>query len=56
MTRERWRRVIDIADDALKRPDAAERRRFLAEACCGDRALRREVEDLRQRTAREYRL
>ncbi len=46
MTRERWRRVIDIADDALKRPDAAERRRFLAAACRGDRALRREVEDL----------
>ena len=48
MSEERWGRVIEVADEALKRPGTADRRRFLREACRGDRTLRREVEKLLQ--------
>src|SRR5215204_2161432 len=45
MTPERWRRVEELFHAALGR-DGAERAAFLAEACAGDEALRREVERL----------
>src|SRR5215204_1678997 len=45
MTPERWRRVDELFHAALER-DGAERADFLAEACAGDDALRREVERL----------
>ena len=45
MSSERWRLVERLYHDALERP-AAERPAFLAEACAGDEALRREVESL----------
>jgi eukaryotic-like serine/threonine-protein kinase len=45
MTPERWRRVEQLYHAALTR-DADHRAAFLAEACAGDEALRREVESL----------
>ncbi|MCA1620534.1 MAG: serine/threonine-protein kinase [Acidobacteria bacterium] len=45
MTPERWRRVEELFHSALGR-DGAERAAYLAEACAGDEALRREVERL----------
>jgi serine/threonine-protein kinase len=45
MTPERWHRIEDLFHQALKR-DADARRAFLAEACAGDDALRREVDSL----------
>ena len=42
---ERWRRIEQLCHDALERP-AGERERFLAVACEGDEALRREVDAL----------
>ncbi len=46
MTQQRWARVTEIVDGASKRPGRRQRARYLAQACRGDRALRREVEDL----------
>ncbi|MCP4659028.1 MAG: hypothetical protein GY856_26755 [bacterium] len=43
---ERWSRVTEIVDGALRRPDPKERSRYLRETCAGDGDLRREVEDL----------
>jgi serine/threonine protein kinase/Tol biopolymer transport system component len=43
--RERWNRIEEICDGAMKRPPA-ERSAYLADACRGDDALRREVEAL----------
>ncbi|HKC24164.1 MAG TPA: serine/threonine-protein kinase, partial [Thermoanaerobaculia bacterium] len=45
MTPERWRRVEEVFHGAVER-DAASRERFLAEACAGDEALKRDVEAL----------
>jgi serine/threonine protein kinase len=45
MTPERWQRIEHLYHAALER-DANERAAFLAEACTGDNALRREVESL----------
>jgi Tol biopolymer transport system component len=45
MTSDRWRQVEELCHAALARPDA-ERAPFLAVACAGDDALRREVESL----------
>jgi serine/threonine protein kinase len=45
MNPERWQRVEHLFHIALAR-DADERASFLAEACAGDEALRREVESL----------
>jgi hypothetical protein len=42
---ERWERIKALAESAFERqPD--QRSAYLAEACCGDKALRAEVEDL----------
>jgi len=46
MTQQRWARVTELVDGASKRPGRWQRARYLAQACRGDRALRREVEDL----------
>jgi len=45
MSAERWKRVKQITSGALERPDA-DRPSWLAGACAGDEALRREVESL----------
>ena len=45
MTPDRWRQVEDLCHAALARA-AEERAAFLAKACAGDDALRREVESL----------
>ena len=45
MTPERWRHVEEILHAALSRREN-ERMAFLADACAGDEALRREVESL----------
>jgi serine/threonine protein kinase/tetratricopeptide (TPR) repeat protein len=45
MTREEWQRVKEILHTALDVP-AADRTRYLDEACNGDTGLRREVESL----------
>src|SRR5436189_1144173 len=45
MTPERWAMVERLYHAALQR-DASERDRFVAEACAGDDALRREVVSL----------
>jgi hypothetical protein len=45
MNPERWQRVEQLYHIALTR-DADQRASFLAEACAGDDALRREVESL----------
>ncbi len=42
---ERWDRVKELVDEALKR-SGAERARFLRDACAEDRSLREEVESL----------
>ena len=42
---DRWRRVKDLFAEAVERP-AADRARWLAAACSGDDALRRQVESL----------
>jgi hypothetical protein len=44
-TPERWARIEQLYHEALTR-DARERASFLADACAGDDALRREVESL----------
>lgn len=45
MTPERWRRALQVFNEALERePD--ERGRFVAEACSGDESLRQEVKAL----------
>src|SRR5262252_7941683 len=45
MTPERWERVQDLYHASRARPDR-ERAQFLADACDGDDALRREVQAL----------
>lgn len=45
MTPERWRRARFVFESAIEHP-ADERRAYVAEACGGDEALRREVESL----------
>jgi len=45
MTPERYQQINRLLDEALVRP-APQRAAFLAEACAGDEALRREVESL----------
>ena len=45
MTPERWQQIEQLYHAALE-SDANERAAFLAEACAGDNALRREVESL----------
>src|SRR5688572_13080124 len=45
MTPERWRQVEEIVHAALSRRES-QRMAFLADACAGDEALRREVESL----------
>jgi serine/threonine protein kinase/dipeptidyl aminopeptidase/acylaminoacyl peptidase len=45
ITRERWQRIKDLFNRALQRP-AADRVKFLAEACEGDDSIRAEVESL----------
>ena len=45
MTSESWRRVEELYHAALRR-SVAERAAFLANACAGNEALRREVESL----------
>ena len=45
MTSERWRRVEELYHAALTRSER-ERAAFLANACAGDEALRRDVESL----------
>ena len=45
MTPERWRRIVELFEQALARP-AGEREAWLAERCAGDGALRGEVERL----------
>jgi hypothetical protein len=45
MTPDRWRQVEEFYHAALEH-DPAERFHFLAQACAGDDALRREVESL----------
>jgi serine/threonine-protein kinase len=42
---DRWRQVEDLYHRAIERENS-ERSAFLAEACAGDEALRREVESL----------
>jgi serine/threonine protein kinase len=42
---DRWRRVEELYHAARAR-DASQRARFLADACAGDEALRREIESL----------
>lgn len=45
ITRERWQRIKDLFNLALNQP-AAERTKFVSEACEGDESLRQEVESL----------
>jgi len=45
MTPERWQRVSDLYEAVLDRP-ASEREAFVADACAGDSALRREIQSL----------
>jgi eukaryotic-like serine/threonine-protein kinase len=45
MTRERWRRIEELCQEALER-DRTLRGAFLQEACAGDAELQREVESL----------
>ena len=45
MSPDRWKRVEALFHEALTRPPA-DRAAFLASACSGDEALRREVESL----------
>ena len=42
---DRWRQIEELYHSAMER-DSDERSAFLAEACAGDGALRREVESL----------
>ncbi|HEY9405245.1 MAG TPA: serine/threonine-protein kinase, partial [Pyrinomonadaceae bacterium] len=46
MRPDRWRQIDELFEAALEREDAGERAAFLAEACAGDEALRREVEKM----------
>lgn len=45
-TTERWRRITNLIDGALQRPDPGERADYLLRSCDGDRELYREVERL----------
>ena len=45
-TGARWIRITEILDGALKRRGSRDRASYLRNACGGDRALRREVEEL----------
>ena len=45
MERERWQRIVDLAEAAAELP-GQERAAFLTDACAGDAALRAEVESL----------
>lgn len=45
-TQERWTRISELVDEALRRPDPAERARYLREACASDTSLRQEVDRL----------
>jgi hypothetical protein len=51
MTADRWRQIEELCHAALALAPA-ERPRFLADACAGDDALRREVESLLAREPR----
>src|ERR1044071_7664233 len=55
MTPERWQQVKELFTAALDR-DAAERPSFLARACAGDEALRKEVEDLLRNDEQTFKL
>jgi hypothetical protein len=46
MKHDRWRQIDELFEAALERHGAEERAAFLAEACAGDDALRREVEKM----------
>lgn len=46
MTPERWQRVIEVTDEALKRPDPSQRRLYLDEACRQEPDVREEAEKL----------
>ncbi|HEX8635542.1 MAG TPA: protein kinase [Pyrinomonadaceae bacterium] len=46
MKPDRWRQIDQLFEAALEREDGAARAEFLAEACAGDDALRREVEKM----------
>jgi serine/threonine-protein kinase len=46
MRPDRWRQIDELFEAALEREGAQERAAFLAEACAGDDALRREVEKM----------
>ncbi|MCA1565407.1 MAG: serine/threonine protein kinase [Acidobacteria bacterium] len=46
MRHDRWRQIDELFEAALERAGAEERAAFLAEACAGDDALRREVEKM----------
>ena len=45
-TQARWSRVTEIVEEALRRPEARQRARYLKTACRGDADLRREVDEL----------
>jgi serine/threonine-protein kinase len=45
MTPDRWRRIEELYQAALQHP-AHGRAAFLAEACAGDEALRRDIDSL----------
>jgi serine/threonine protein kinase/Tol biopolymer transport system component len=49
---DRWYRAAAVFEAAVDRPEA-ERRAYIAEACAGDEALRREVESLLQEDAQD---
>ena len=53
MTPERWAQVERLYHAARARPDN-ERAAFLADACAGDEALRREVESLLAQVGWKY--
>lgn len=46
LSHQQWEQLTRIVDEALKRPDARERRRYLDGACRGEDVLKREVERL----------
>lgn len=46
MTAEEWQRIKQIMGDALDQPDTRSRLEFIAAACNGDVALKREIEAL----------
>jgi serine/threonine-protein kinase len=46
MRHDRWRQIDELFEAALEREGATARADFLAEACAGDDALRREVEKM----------